>query len=103
MIAGMYYFITTAMVFGSRVSATSWEPFRQTIEVTTKVFSLRFDLVEKHKVYLDLVIIEPPTLAGTTFTLAVKCQLNPGVLDQQGDQKPIPNYIYVDNCLLACI
>ena len=31
-IAGLYYFILTAMVFGARVSASSWEPFRQTIE-----------------------------------------------------------------------
>ena len=103
MIVGMYYFITTAMVFGSRVSATSWEPFRRAIEVTTEKFSLRSDLVEKHKAYLDLVVIEPPAPPGTIFTLAVKDQLNPGVLDHQGNQKPIPNYIYVDDCLLACI
>jgi len=67
MVAGMYYFITTAMVFGSCVNATSLEPFRQAIEVMTKVFSLISDLVKKHKTYLDLVVIGPPAPAGTIF------------------------------------
>ena len=102
-IRGMYYFIATAMVFGSIISATSWEPFRRAIESMTMVYSLRTDLVAKHKFYLDLITIEPPAPPGTTFTKAVKCEINPGVLDDDGNQKPIPNFIYVDDCLLACI
>ena len=47
-IVGMYYSITAAMVFGSQVSATSWEPFRRVIEVTTKVFFFRSDLAKKY-------------------------------------------------------
>lgn len=102
-IRGMYFFITTAMVFGSIISATSWEPFRRAIEVMTEVYSLRFDLVEKHQAYLDLIIIEPPAPPGTKFTKAVKCEINQGVLDENGNQKPLPNFIYVDDCLLASV
>jgi hypothetical protein len=102
-IRGMYFFITTAMVFGSIISATSWEPFRRAIEVMTMVYSLRTDLVAKHQAYLDLIILEPPAPPGTKFTKAVKCEINQGVLDENGNQKPLPNFIYVDDCLLASI
>ncbi len=42
--------LATAMVFGSTVSASSWEAFRQAIEALTKVFANRPDLVVKHKI-----------------------------------------------------
>ena len=50
-----------------------------------------------------MVILKTPSPAGTTFTLAVKCQLNPGVLDKKGCQKPTPSYIYVNDCLWSWI
>ena len=101
-ITGLYYFIATAMVFGSIISATAWEPFRRAIEQMTAAYSLRWDLVEKHRNYLDMITIAPPSPPGTTFTAAVRCPLNQGVLDEDGSPKPIPNFIYVDDCLLAC-
>lgn len=102
-IRGMYFFIATAMVFGAKVSATSWEPFRRAIEVMTRVYSLRTDLVQKHKAYLDMIELEPPAAKGTKFTRALPCNINKGVLDENGNQMPIPNFMYVDDCLLACI
>ena len=102
-ISGMYYFIATAMVFGSIVSSTSWEPFRRAIEVMTGIYSMRTDLVKKHEHYLDMITIASPPPSDTTFVQAVACSQNPGVLDEDGNQKPIANYIYVDDCLLACM
>ncbi|KAL7529165.1 hypothetical protein ACHAXR_005018 [Thalassiosira sp. AJA248-18] len=81
LIQGMYYFIATAMVFGAIVSATSWEPFRRAIEVMT-AFS-RHD--------------------HDSTSCSVPCEINKGVLDEEGNQKPIPNFIYVDDCLLASV
>ncbi|KAL7526106.1 hypothetical protein ACHAXR_001323, partial [Thalassiosira sp. AJA248-18] len=103
LIQGMYYFIATAMVFGAIVSATSWEPFRRAIEVMSAVYSLRLDLVTKHQTFLDMITIAPPAPEGTEFVKAVPCEINKGVLDEQGNQKPIPNFIYVDDCLLASV
>ena len=103
LIQGMYFFISTAMVFGSIISASSWEPFRRAIEVMTSVYSLRHDLVEKHTGLLSLVVLEPPSPPGTTFVRATICPIVTGVIDETGNQMPIPNFIYVDDCLLACV
>lgn len=102
LIHGLYYFVTTAMVFGSIVSATSWEPFRRAIEQMTEALSLRTDLAAKHKSFLDMITIADPPDQDTTFVAAVPCEINKGVLDEDGNQRPIPNFIYVDDCLLAC-
>ena len=100
-ITGFYYFIYAAMVFGSRVSASSWKPFRRTMETMTKEYFTDATLVDKYKEYINMVIIEPPALEGTRFVCAAPCVLNTGVLDDTGHQLPIPAFIYVDDCLLA--
>jgi hypothetical protein len=43
-----FYCLATAMVFGSNTSATSWEPFRRSIEALSRYFANRPDLVTKH-------------------------------------------------------
>ena len=103
LISGLYYFLTTAMVFGSRVSASSWEPFRRAIEAMTANYSLRNDLVSRYDNYLQMISFEEPAPAGTNFVIAPKCELNPGVLDENGNQRPIPTFIFVDDCLLATV
>ena len=50
-----------------------------------------------------MVIIELPAPPGTDFVKAVLCLVMTGVLDEDGNQKLIPNSIYVDDCLLACM
>jgi hypothetical protein len=37
------FFLMTAMVFGFRASANSWEPFRRAIEALTAVFFVKFE------------------------------------------------------------
>ena len=102
-ITGMYYFICTAMVFGSRVSASSWEPFRRTIETMTAKYFADTSLVATYKEYLDKITIEPPAPEGTPFVRAAPCALNKGVLDDDGNQLPVKAFIYVDDCLLAAV
>ena len=50
-----------------------------------------------------MVIIEPPAPPGTIFVKAVLCPVVIGVLDEHDNQKSIPNFIYVVDCLLACM
>jgi hypothetical protein len=54
-LAGGFYNLATAMVFGSTTSASSWEPFRREIEALTVPYADRPDLVIKHKHYLDMI------------------------------------------------
>ena len=55
-IAKVMYFLATSMVFGSNVSASSWEPFQRAIEVLIIKYSMSSDLVLKHKHLLDLLL-----------------------------------------------
>ena len=102
-ITGMYYFISTAMVFGSRVSASSWEPFRRTIETMTKKYFVDISLKDRYKEYIDMIKFDDPAPPDCQFVQAAPCALNPGVLDSDGHQLPIKAFIYVDDCLLAAL
>jgi len=53
--AGGFYNLATAMVFGSTTSVSSWEPFRRGIEALSVAYADRLDLVIKHKYYLDMI------------------------------------------------
>lgn len=96
------YCLATAMVFGSNTSATSWEPFRRSIEALSRHFANRPDLVTKHRHYLDMVQWAPPTSSGRPVK-AKACSLNRGVLDSTGKPIPRPARMYVDDALLAAI
>ena len=54
-IAGGYFILSIAMVFGSTASASSWEPFCRAIEAMSVVYANRPDLVLKHQKYLDMI------------------------------------------------
>ncbi len=48
-LAGGYFNLATAMVFGSTTTASSWEPFRCAIQALSVVYAHRHDLIDKHK------------------------------------------------------
>ena len=92
-----YYFLATAMVFGSTASCSSWEPFRRAIEILCALFANRPELVEKHKVWLDMI-----NWAGLDFdeplTPAFPCQFNTGLpKGTDGNPPALPARIYVDD------
>jgi hypothetical protein len=97
-LAGGYYNLATANVFGSTASASSWEPFWHAIQALTVVYAHRHDLIKKHKKVLDMISWAPldpaPDLAK-----AVPCSINIGVLSDQGTKVPLPARIYIDNPL----
>ena len=101
--AGGYFFLAIAMVFGSIASASSWEPFRRAIEALSAVYTNRHDLVRKHKKYLDMInwaTIDP----SVVLTKAVaSCAINQGVLNNTGVARPRPARIFVDDSLLLAI
>jgi hypothetical protein len=64
-LAGGYFNLATAMVFGSTASASSWEPFRHAIQALSVVYAHRHDLIDKHRKFLDMfpghLLTEPLT------------------------------------------
>ena len=104
-IAGGYYNLATAMVFGSTASASSWEPFRRAIQALSMVFANRPELVKKHKAFLDMIRWEPVdgTLFSVNITPAISCALNKGILDDQCNRAVLPARIYVDDALMLAI
>jgi hypothetical protein len=53
-IADELYNLATAMVFGLTASASSWEAFRRSIKVLTKVCAYRPNLVLRHKKFINM-------------------------------------------------
>lgn len=100
--AEQYYYLATAMVFGSKASASSWEAFRRTIEALSSVYANRPDLVTKHKRYLDMIAWEDPDLT-IVLTPAIPCALNPGLpLTREGNTTQ-PARIFVDDSLMFAL
>jgi hypothetical protein len=67
-LAGGYFNLATAMVYGSTALASSWEPFCHAIEDLSIFFANQIDFVEKHRKYLDMLswanaIVPPPDLS----------------------------------------
>jgi hypothetical protein len=53
-------------------------------------------LVEKHNDLLDVLLWEDEPEPETVFFQAVKDDLNPGVLDDDGKPVPTPHNIYAE-------
>jgi hypothetical protein len=88
--AGKKYFLATSMVFGSNTSASSWEPFLRAIEALISEYSMKSDLIKKHKHLLDILVWEDDSIYVADMVKATKCPLNPGIPD-------------LDRTLEACI
>jgi hypothetical protein len=99
-IAENLYFLATSMVFGSNASASSWEPFRRAIQSLIPVYSMRTDLINKHKSLLDMLVWKDDDTTTCELVQAVKCRINPGILDRHG---PLKAYIYVDDILASAL
>ncbi len=54
-LAGGYFNLATAMVFGSTASASSWELFRRAIQALSVVYAHCRDLIKKHRKFLDMI------------------------------------------------
>jgi hypothetical protein len=96
-LAGGFYNLATAMVFGSTTSASSWEPFRWGIEALSVEYADRPDLVIKHKYYLDMIswAEEDPT---AKITQAFPCLINKGILNAH-----LLARIYVNDALMLAL
>ena len=101
-VADGYYNLATAMVFGSTTSAPCWEPFRQAIEALLVVYADRPDLVIKHAFYLDMIVWEKPD-PTVSITQAIRCSINKGTFDAQGNRMKLPARIYVDDALVLAL
>ncbi len=98
------FFLMTAMVFGFRASANSWEPFRRAIEALTAVFFVQFEEdISTHQEFIDLLRFDELPPPGTEFVQAKPCSINRGCFNKEGKQLPIGTNIYVDDCLIAAV
>ncbi len=100
--AGSYYNLATAMVFGSTTSASSWEPFQRAIEALSVVYADCTNLVIKHKYCLDMISWEE-TDPTALITQAVPCSMNKGTLDAQGNRAKLPARIYINDALVLAL
>ena len=98
---GSLYFASNSMVFGSIVSAASWEPFRRAIAAIAMTSFFLPHLVEKHKKLLAMISWDDPPPKGTTFVQATPCTQHQGIEKEDGTMRPTPHHIYVDDNLLA--
>ena len=101
-LAGVYFNLATAMVFGSTASASRWEPFRCAIQALSVVYAHRRDLIKKHRKFLDMISWAPLDLAPD-LARAIPFLINSGILDNQGNRVPLPARVYVNNALTLAI
>jgi hypothetical protein len=97
-LAGGYFNLATAMIFGSTASASSWEPFRCAIQALAVVYAHCHALIDKHRKFLDMISWAPLNQAPD-LAKAVQCSINTGVLNDQGMKVLLQARIYVDNAL----
>ncbi len=84
---GWILFSINGVRFSSNTSASSWEALRRAIQIMITVYSQWTNLVEKHK---DLInFLEWDDSPSTKLVQTVKCKLNQGVPDENGEIKPL--------------
>ena len=89
------------MVFGSVVSASSWEPFRRAISGLAESFFGKEGLIEKHREYLDMICWADEPEDDVAFVPAKECPTNKGITNEDGTKQKMPHFIYVDDNLMA--
>ena len=98
---GGMFFASNAMVFGSVVSAPSWEPMRRAIVALAGAYFARTDLVQKYWSYLSKLDWAPEPPAGTTYVQATRCSQNRGIRNANGSLRLTPHFCYVDDNMMA--
>jgi hypothetical protein len=99
-VADGMYFVVNSHVFGSNTSCSSWEPFRQAIQVLMRIYLEQTDLIKNHAELLSLLKWDDLVLAASqSMPPAVPCTLNQGVLNHNGNVIATNGNIYVDDIL----
>ena len=99
-VAQKMYLLARSMVFGSNTSASSWEPFCRALAALILEYSMRSDLIKKHKNLLDMLVWEDDNIDVTDMVQATKCPLNPGIPDLDGT---LQTYTNVDDILASAV
>jgi hypothetical protein len=97
------YFVSTSMVFGSNISASAWEALRRGIQETIPTLSQRTDLVELHEELVSLLRWAEENSSETILVQAFPCDINQGVVDEDGNLLPMKANVYVDDILMAAV
>ena len=97
------YFVSTSMVFGSNISASAWEALRRGIQETIPTLSQRTDLVELHEELISMLRWAEENSSETILVQAFPCDINQGVVDEDGNLLPMKANVYVDDILMAAV
>ena len=101
-IIGPIFYAANAMVFGSKASATSWEPFRRAIAALAESYGGSDLLVDRHEAMLNMINITSPVVELDSPPIqAARCNINQGILLPGGARRHTPHFIYVDDNLMA--
>ena len=100
-VAEELFFTPSGHVFGSNTSASSWEPFRRAIKAMITVYARRDDLIEKHRILLEELMWFDVSSPTPVLVQAFRCDINRGVVNDQGTPLPMEANIYVDDILAA--
>ena len=82
-IAEKLYFISTSHVFGSNTTASSWEALWHAIQKMITVFSMRNNLVQKHRELLDTLKWQEDAPIEQGFVQAFACEMNPSIMKKE--------------------
>ena len=78
------YFASNAMVFGSTVSASSWEPFQVAIAAIATSYYFNKKLVQKYQHLLDMIKWERAVYPIPQLVRATACSKNKGIINEDG-------------------
>ena len=95
-------FLQAALPFGTDFSPQNWEVCRRLIEeLSTKLFRDK-TLRRKHRKYLDRIRFAPDLAQRLKTVVPAKaCSQRRGVLDDEGNQRPTPHKVFVDDGIYA--
>jgi hypothetical protein len=96
-LAGGYFNLATAMVFGSIASASSWEPFWRAIQALSVIHAHCPDLIKKKFLNMISWATQDP---APDLARAIPCSINTCVLNNQGNRVPLPARICVEDALM---
>ncbi|KAL7523262.1 hypothetical protein ACHAXR_000668, partial [Thalassiosira sp. AJA248-18] len=96
-----FLYLQSALPFGTDFSPQNWEPVRRLVEILAERLFHDKSLPMKYKKYLDRLQWEPTLGTSTKFVPAKACTQRLGVLDPQGNPRPTPQRLFVDDSVYA--
>jgi hypothetical protein len=93
--------LSSGQTFGDCTSPPNWEPFAQARTALAEHYAATNTSVPAFAEYIDKVNFQPEPDSDVVFVPAVKDKYNQGAFDDQGNRRPTPFFMHVDDNLYA--